>query len=308
MSVSAVWVKHSLVLQPVALASPVVLGALTRLSMPTGTTLETDQTDPTLFPDFISIGKRKPTMAWGTTAIARYLTNLGLGATCINSDVSHPGLAAYFQKRLCNGPASGSVHESFTYGSGLVVPAQLSVSHRSPAQLSYSFMSQYRSTAAAVIRTSGVALPSLPVAAAEKYDLYEFAVGGSAFGQRTSVSIDFNPRLYELGADGEIEDSFIALESFYPRITARGFSLPSFGSFDLDGQVCAHGDSHVILRKRGVALTTAEHVKITFQGLATVDMIHEADKHSPSEDTIMVDCGQDASNGAFVFDETYAIE
>lgn len=307
MSVQNVWVKHSLSLHPVALSSAVILGALTRLSMPMNNTMETDQTDPSLFPDFISQGKRKPAMAWGTTAIARYLANLGLGATCINSDETHPGLKSYFQKRACNGPASGSVHSAFTYGSGLVVPAQLSVSHRSPAQLSYSFMSQMMASTAAVVKSTSVALPTLPAAAAEKYDLYEFQLAGAVLSQRTNLSIDFNPRLYELGADGEIEDSFIALESFYPRISARGFSAPASGSLDLDGTVCAHADSHIILRKRDVALGTAEHIKITFQGVATFDMIHEADKHNPSEDSLMVDCGQDASNGAFVFDETYAI-
>lgn len=306
MSVSTAWVKHSLVYHPVGVTTAVVLGALKRLSLPTNTQVESDRSDPTIYPDFTSIVKRKPAVVFSTTALATYISTLGFGATCISSDETHPGLRAFFQKRGCAGPASGSVHMSFDYTSGVIVPTQLTASHRTPAQLSYSFMSQGNPANDAVTKYTSQALPTLVPAGDEKYDLYSLSIGGTSITQRTSISIDFNPLLFELGADGEVEDSLIALDGIFPKITARGFTVSDFGSIDLDGVACTHANSSIVLRKRGVALATAEHIQITFQGLATFDTIQEADD-GPSEDVMMVDCTQDASNGPFVVDETYAI-
>lgn len=303
MSVSNAYVKHSIVYHPVGVATAVVLGGLRRLTLNTGTEMYKDISDAELYADSIAVQAYKPTMDFTSVNVGRCLANLGGSAACISDDVTHPGIVAYMQKRGCSGPSSGSVHRSYTFQDGLVVPQSLTVSHRQPAEISYKF---YGQGGTGPVRDEAAALPTHS-GSSERFDMYSVTLLSAALGSKTGVDLSFAPSVFELGSDSELFDSFVALQSLMPVITIRAFAVSNLGTIDLDGFAVAHADSNIILRKRGVALGTAEHIKITFQGTARMETLEDASGLNPSEEVIVVDTGRDASNGPLVINAAFAI-
>jgi hypothetical protein len=57
-----------------------------------------------------------------------------------------------------------------------------------------------------------------------------------------------------------------------------------------------HANSEFQLQKRGVAIGTAVHVKLTFNGLISVDTVFDGGPTAPGESTVNVDLTWDGTN------------
>lgn len=287
-----------------------VLSGLTNLNTQLNPQVQNDTGIGSPFPQFVAITEQKPQFAFQATMLADALGVTGSTGAIIDDSTQ---LIGYLAKLGDDGlPLSGSVHRSYTAIRGLMLPRRLSCTHRRPAQLDIETL-LFSSDGAVhpIVIADNVALPTLAVAN-EQHTLGAIQLGVSgtvfAFDCAQSLTIDFGNGAQTRGCGSDIFDKHVEQPGIKPVITLTGLAATMFGPAGVPpvGLKLTHAGTIIYLRKRNagigfVADGTAEHIKLTAEGVAVVTQ-HTGQGTAAAEVTVQITCGWDGTNAPITID------
>lgn len=265
-------------------------------------------------PNHVQIVARKLMSNVQSFSIATLLDTLGITGLAINAS-SNSGIVAYWQKFNKNGFAESSNHRSYTFKKGVIVPKSISCQHREDAKLTFDVVPIYDGTNAAVVLADNATLPTITIAAA-RWTLGPITIGNEVLTEYTGIEIDFGNTVESGSSESDLDETHIAVRTHEPKITITGIdpAWMAASAFTIDGKAVAQATDAFYLRKRAVngigfvADGTAEHIKFTPNGVASIGQAVQAEAQRIGNTTIEVRLGIDNSgNAALVVDTTSAI-
>ena len=263
-------------------------------------------------PNHVNLVGRSPIANMSSFALATLLDNLGFTGLAINS-ATNPGIISYWQKFNKNGFAESSNHRSYTFRKGIIVPKRLTVSHRDDARLEFDVVPIFDGTNNAIVVSDAASLPTISINPA-RWTLGPITLGNEILTEYTQLEIDFGNTVETGSSESDIDPTHVAVRTHEPTITITGIDPQWMSSsvFALGGTVVAQATDAIYLRKRSgvgfVADGTAEHIKLTPNGILSIGQAAQAEAQRIGQTTIMVKLGIDSSgNAALAVDTTSAI-
>lgn len=294
-----------------------VLSGLQNIDTQTNPEVDSEVSLGSVFPQFVCITGQKPKMMFMSRSVAACLGLVGLTGATIDGSTNLIGYSATLDG--IGNPASGSVHRTYTANRGLLVPRRLSCQHRQNAQLDLEAI-LYSSDGAAypLAIADNVALPTISAAIAQ-HTLGPVTLGISGttvvIPDLQNISIDFGNGAQTTGASSNLYDSYMENPQVKPVINLTGIDALVFGGSSKvppAGQQITHAGTTIYFRKRSttgvgfVADGTAEHIKITANGVAVVTE-HKGSGNGRSEVSIQLTTSWDGTNAPLVIDTASAI-
>lgn len=293
-----------------------VVSGLTQLDAQTNPNVEAESSAGTPYPQFAVITEQKPRVMFQTKQVAALLGVTGLAGAAIDGT---NGFTAYFANLAASGlPASGSVHRSYACNRGLLLPRRLTCQSRGNVQVDAEAL-VYSSDGAAHPLTiaDNVALPSV-VQNNVQHTIGQVAIGITGtvitIPCLQNLSIDFGSGAETIGCGSDLYDTHLQLPRIAPIITLTGIDAAVFGASGVPpvGMPLAHAATKLFLRKRAtngigfVANGTAEHIKLTANGLAVVTS-HTGQGTARAEVNIQITTSWDGTNAPLTIDTASAI-
>ncbi len=290
----------------------VILGGITQSHLSAGVTVQGEATSGEPYPRIQTISSIEPLASFSTRAIAIALANIGMSGLDISGLAS--GLALWLYKHASGSTrAAGAVHRKVLGAKGVVVPRRLTVNLKGDAELQCDVM---------YISSDGTTVPyaitddnaMVTITDTERFALGTAKIANITLGQLISLDIDFGLNFVFEQAGGEVYPTFASIESWQPVITLRvsKISDAAAAGIALLGSAGTHANTIIFLRKRAsggafVSDVTAEHIKITAAGLATLDPVWSASGSAGAEVGIKFECNYDGTNAPLTVDTAIAI-
>lgn len=226
--------------------------------------------------EYTAVRERAPVLDFETTDIAA-LSTCGLNGLSITPDVNSPGVVVWGKFVIAGGTRdaiAAVTHLKMACSDGMLIPMSLQGSHNRAAKLTYALHAikgfAAQSGAYPMVFTKDTAIISgggitdiLFVPAVVKY-----TISGGASKLVTgvlSIALQFGIQLFKVGGDGEVDMTYIAIQSRNPRFefsTLDGELLDDVGEA---GQSCSSFAVYfqkVNANGERVAKATAEHVSV----------------------------------------------
>ncbi len=315
MPVTRLYNNNAVKIDPDSFAgSPVILGGITRVGLRINNTVVAMPTSGEAYARFIALYGQKVMPSFQTINPAAALTQSALSGLRITAATLGSGLTTYQQKIAEGGiRMSGANHDTHNFKEGLLYPTSMECSHQQDLLLDYDLCTTYDGTNNPVVIATNTSLPT-PPADAERFTLGPITLGGIVFAQHTGVSVNFGINAQSEGAESEIWDTFCWIETGQPTLTIRGVDKKWFdaAAVPLTGLALTHANTKVYFRKRAaggtfVADGTAEHIKLTLCGLATIETAWDASGSGKGTVAIKLDTNYDGTNLPIVINPASAI-
>lgn len=267
-----------------------------------------------LFPRFVSIVAGKPAASFTSFAVGQAIDVSGVRGKDI-AVMSGTKVTLFAQKIAATGqPLAGSVHRKFVVGKGLLVPGSISGDHQGNYAMTLEVAPiSPDGIVAPIIESDTVALPS-DAANDRRFALGKVTLGGVVLPKVRSVQINFGISATTEGADSDLFDTESYISGIAPTITLKGIDLEWLKSTSIPrlGKAGVHADTTIYLRRRllyggFVPDGTAEHVKITADGLIVIDEPMDASGAAPAEVSATMHCRFDGTNDPLVINTASAI-
>lgn len=290
-----------------------LVGGVTQSAVNLGNQVRSIPTSGEVYSRFISLVAGAPGAGFSTLAIASALDEVSVTGVDIGGLTG--GFIIYGQKHASGATrASGAAHKSYTINDGIIAPRSLSCDFQGDAVISYEAIVVYDGTNEPVIPAESVTLPVI-ASDAERFTLGEVSVGGVALTHLRGIDIDFGINISPIGADSDIYPTFASIDTISPTVTLRGINLDwlkTTGAIDADGLIATHANTSIIFRKRAdgatfVADITAEHVKITADGIAVINTAMSGGQGDDAEVDITIQTRYDGTNAPITVDTTATI-
>lgn len=291
-------------------ASPI--GGITQYDLGLGSTVANETTSGSVYPEFPVLTGQEPEGNFSTIQIARALAACGLTGTALSGLTG--GLKFYLRQRADEAARSaGSVHNKYSLQEGIVYPESLTCDHQGTATLQYKVVVTYDGTNNPIVVAINQALPA-GLADDQQFTLGTMQVGGVTFDHVRQFTINFGltPRI--VGVDSDVWSQHVSFDEIKPSINLTGINPQWFGASGIPhvGLACTHANTILYLRKRLAKSTftpdgTAEHVKFTGDGLATVDNALQVSGQDPSECSITIALRYDGTNVPLLVDTASTI-
>jgi len=272
-----------------------VIGGLTRVSVTQGNRILSQIENGELYTTYGAVAGVTPRASFTSRDIVTVLGTTGFGGIGITSDGDDPGIVFYLRKRGAVGTASGSVHRSYTFGNGVLVPRNLSVGHQGNASVSCELLatSADGSTSAAAISDSESTFPTVVTATRDdQWTLYSCTINGATVTGFTGIDITFGATARTVGAQSDVLDTVAVVPSTRPSVRIRGLNPQWVNTTssvcDILGEQCLHANTSIVLRKRGVTTATAEHIQFTLNGVVYTDQIADGSAESDISCALML--------------------
>jgi hypothetical protein len=174
--------------------------------------------------------------------------------------------------------ATGSVHEKYTIKSGLLVLRRLACDHQADASLGAEAVIDWDGTNNPIVLVPTAALPGT-LTDSERFTLGPVKLENTTYSGVKSLEVDFGINVRAEGGDGDKWPTHVSISNIQPVIRLRGIDAQwlAAANIPLLGLVVTHANTTIYLRKydpsgAGVyADNTANHVKMTVNGLAQID-------------------------------------
>lgn len=284
---------------------------ITQLGLSLGGTTIGEVTAAELYPRNMGVNAQNPQITFNTRALATALGLIGFTGTDISSLAA--GMTFYEQKFSEGGGRAGiTSHRKIVVNEGIAIPQRISVSHQQNAELTYQVLVTFDGTNDPYVLTENQTLPSAP-SDAERFTIGKTTLGGVLLTQINSVEIDFGIQAMAEGSDSDIWPTFSGIEQSSPTITLRGTKAEWWGTAGLDmaGLAATHANTIIYLRKRTstgfVPDITAEHIKITANGIAQLTDLFTAQGTRRGEVGIVLTCDYDGTNAPITLTTASAI-
>ena len=267
--------------------------------------VENESTVGSPFAQFAVIKAQRPKIMFASKRAATILALTGLTGVAIDGTNT---LIAYFAAVGANGlPSAGGVHRSYTANRGLLLPRRLSCAARGNVSIDCEAL-LYSSDGAAhpLAIAENATLPTLPINNVfHTIGPVTLGITGTTFQPNClqNVSIDFGSGADTLGCGSDLYDMHLQIPRVAPVITISGIDAAAFGSAGVPpvGYPVDHSATTIFFKKRAtngigfVANGTAEHIKLTVNGVAVVTQ-HTGQGTSRAEVTIQITTSWDATN------------
>lgn len=259
-----------------------VIAGLSNLDTQTNPDVQAESQSGSPFPQFSVITGQRPKMMFATKQVAALLAVTGLAGVAIDATNN---LVAYYASLGANGlPAATAVHRMYTANRGLLLPRRLTCAKQGFASVDTEALLYSADGAAHPLAISDVG--ALPVLTQSNilHSLGPMTLGIAGVGNSflfdcpQNLSIDFGSGAETLGGGSDLYDTLLQVPRVAPVITITGLNVAQFGPGGVPpvGAPMSHAATKLFLRKRalnGIGFVpdlTAEHIKLTFNGTATV--------------------------------------
>lgn len=294
--------------------TPVILGGITRTGVRINNSVQSMPTSGEAYARFQALYGQSIRPTFETVNPAAWLTQCALSGLKIAAAVAGTGLTIYQQKIAEGGiRTSGANHDTFNFKEGLLYPTSMDCDHGGDVKLTYDMCVTYDGTNNPLVLATTASLPTAP-SDAERFTLGGITLGGIAFSQHTGVSLSFGIKVNEEAAESDIWPTYCWIETVEPTITIRGVDKKWLDAalIPLTGLAMTHANTKIYFRKRAaggtfVADGTAEHIKITACGLATVETAWDASGSGKGTVSIKLDTKYDGTNLPLVINPASAI-
>ena len=270
-----------------------VIGGIRNLAANLGSQIKGEPSSGEIYARLVALYGQKPTVRFDTEDIQGGLTNCGpLGLSLATKP-----LTLYGSKLLAGGGIDTTGHVSLACALGILYPKTLTVAHQGDASMGYEAM-LYNSTDSAdpfTLATNAV----LPTAVAfERWALGTCSLGGTPVTQQMNVSIDFGVRCFGEGADSNVRDQIVSIQSIEPKITVTS---------SLQGKLLAFlgvsGAFSIVLRNRlaGGSFGPKTITIAATAGLAMQETPFQASGHRPGDISLAGHIAWDGTNAPLTY-------
>ena len=273
MSVTLLHTLYAVDVDPVTEANAVLVDQVNDFSIDPALQSILQAGDGQVDPTFVAVMAQSPRLRFTSTALATILAEVSsaflISGIKIDSDVTHDGLEAWFQKITEGGTrTAGANHIKMTINEGLLAPLALNAQQGAPATLGLEAVVGYDGTNEPVVIATSQSLVGTP-AVGELFTLGPVALNGTTINGVQSIAYDAGLQILAQSGDGQVWPTFIAIMSRRPRLVINTVDVGVFSTFGLDGTAQSVTDSVAYLRKIAEGGTreldaTAEHIKLTF--------------------------------------------
>lgn len=311
MAIGNIWKMHSIVLVGAGPPANAIIGSMQSVAMPTDTEIVREVNAGQIYAKQVHQNFRSASINYTSWNLQDLLDVVGLAGRCI-PDASYTDVHVYIAKYDCNQIASGSVHTRYEVNKGIIYPTSLTVDHQGNAQISYSIMAIYDGSNAPIVKAVNQALPTIPAGQDDRWTMYDAHVNNILVAQKKSINIDFGPQTNTEGADSEAFDSWVSLDAVLPTITIQGIN-PEYLAAAGPVTTLAGNDynnaavNRVRLKKRGIAIGTAEHIIINTQGLARISEPFNSTGNDAGRTELRFEAIQEDTNVPLIFQTDVAI-
>jgi hypothetical protein len=250
------------------------IGGIKNVGSHLGSQVKGEPSSGEIYSRLMAVYGQKPTLSFTAEDIQGALNACGPTGVSLATKT----LTLYGSKILAGGGIDTSGHLSLAASLGLLFPKTLSVAHQGDATISYDAMLYSNNDADPFTLTVGGALPAIP--AFQKWTLCSVTMGGVTINQNMHVNVDFGVRCFGEGADSNIRDELVAIQSIEPKITVTSSNNGKI--FDLLG---ASGAFSIVLRNRAVGggFGSSRITLAATSGLAMQDTPFQASGHRPGD-------------------------
>ncbi len=306
--------KHTIYDVELGKATPVRLPGIESMNIRSQTTVEAEATSGAVYPEHIAMTAQEPDAEFTSLALIECLTEIGLAGLSIATLPTGLNLFAY-KHAEGSGRAGASLHRQYSATEGLIVPTRISIDHRGDCRVSFDCMVTYDGTNDPFVITDLVTLPAAAADAA-RHTIGKTVLGGVTIDHLKNVELDFGQTIERESADSDKWPTHASIITTKPVFTFRGIDVEYLkaANIPLEGKAAVHADTTVYFRKRGITASgfvangTAEHVKITGDGLAYVDDIYSSQgSGSGVEASVKLPCRFDGTNAPIVITLNSAI-
>lgn len=284
----------------------ILLGGITQLSIPLGADIRSETQSGDLYPRIQTLNAQNPRASWTSKAIAKALTKAAmLGHEMQGATDTDSWLYLYARQHDDGGTRKGDgFHKKYQIRKGLIVPTTLSCDHQGDALVSHDAFIIFDGTNDPIELFESQNLSTLALADDERFGLGSLVINSVSYSGVKSIEVAFGVNVVTESADGDIWPTFCSIRNIKPIVTWRGVSvqwLKDTGGIPLTGGTGAHANTTQYFRKRSaggtfVANGTAQHVKLTMDGIVYIDPALDASGDEPAECTMIMVCQYDGSN------------
>jgi hypothetical protein len=287
-----------------------LLGGITRQNLVTGTQIRQDATSGEIYARFQALYSQRLAPGFSTKNVAAALTATGIIGGSISGMTG--GMLLYLQPHVLGG-TRGTTGRSFAFSNGILVPKQLTVSHRDDAVLTYDavILSTDGQTVPVVI-TDAVALPAI-TSDAQRFTLGPVTINNTATTEVRSFTIDFGVDVMPESSDADIYDTFCSIRGQQTTLTLRGIDPwwlanttgSAEGNLPVQGAASSQTTTKIYLTARAaggtlVAGGTASHIMMTAAGLAHIDTAFDASGQEAAELNMSIPLIYDGTNAPLI--------
>lgn len=289
-----------------------VIGGITGQDVSLNPELMGDASSGQVNRSIVSLTAVKPTASLSGKAVGRLLDEISqLGEGISGSNV----LTLFAYQHAAGGTREGTLkHRTYTINSGILVPRRLSVPHRGDAVLTFDVIITWDGSNDPIVITDLQSVPAIDGGDDERYTLGPVSIGGITLTGLRQLDIDFGINAPTEGADSEVYDRIVSVETATPVITLRGIDIEWFKAtvVPILGLAATHANTTMYLRKKAAAGTfvddgTAEHVAITAAGLGVLETVFGGQPGAAAESSVRLETLHDGTNLPLVIDTSAAI-
>jgi len=278
--------------------------------------VEREYSDGLPFPVRNTINSREDSIEFETLDVDDLLDLVGTIGQCVRV-TTEDGFEFYLRKQdKCSVTgAAGSVHTKYAIKNGLMIPTNLSVSHRGNATMSARCEADEDASNAGIAITNNNALPSF-ASNKKRYTLGQTTLNGVSVTDMRSLQIAFGISIEQESADSAILSQYSNISEIGTTITITGVNpaIVAAAGIPVDGKALAHANTDFYLRRRGDTSGVsfepdgdADHIKFTAAGLAVATTLSTGDSRSATETTLQIYCEYDGTNNPLVVSTGTAI-
>ena len=262
MSVSALWKIFAVQIDA---AADIFFTGITNQSVNPGVQKVLQSGDGRVDNIFVAAGKVQPLATFTSTQIKTVIDTCGIIGKKIDATNI---LKIYFQQYDLGGTRkTGSTLMMMTVNSGLLVPTTITLEDGQPGEAALELHAVWDGTNKPFVISTGVAAPAAPIPT-EFFTTGPIQLNGVATEGVQTITLDFGNSVIKKGGDGEVYDTFVAIDKRAPKITYTLTDVTLANTQTIDGVGQSASDSIVYFTKMAaggtrVADVTAEHIKIT---------------------------------------------
>ena len=300
----AVFRPHSVTLFADGMGAAVHVPDIIRYDFPLNPEIMAELTGSRTRPSHAAITAIRPVMTFSTYAVDTVLDEID-GGLAIDTD-TNSGVTLNIAKLDDYGdPLSGGAHRGLTILKGVCVPVRLAADHRGDFVLDCAVYPIQKSTSELFTITKTLTLPTLTVTSV-RYTLGPIDLVTVVMSDYTGVVIDFGFQINPIGTQSEPRDKYIGPKNNTPSIELNGKDLEWLDAavIPVSGAAAAHANSNLYLRKRAIGTAgfvadgTAEHIKVTYAGVATILNAVSAQASQAADTSLRIEAFEDSSGNA----------
>jgi hypothetical protein len=289
-----------------------MLSGITAYNLGTGTVSANETNSGNVYPEYPFLRGQKPVGSITTVQIARALDNCGLTGTSIAGLAA--GLKFYLNKHADGSTrTAGAAHNKYTMTKGLIVPTSLTCDHQGDATLSFDVVIAYDGSNDPIVLAINQSLPAGQLDD-QRFTLGPVTLESVLLTQVQQFTITFGVEAVSEGADSDLWDQYSHIRTIKPSLSLTG-SDPNWlaaAKVPLTGLKVTHANTKIYLRKWAIGSTfvangTAQHIKFTAEGLATIDSALDVSGDDSSSTTLTMPLHYDGTNAPLVINTASAI-